>query len=199
MDVDTADLDSDGDYDLMRADDNIDMFLKNVGGGPDTTAAQLAQLEQPADHSSGLATSIRVQHYDNAPEYLAVGGTHELVHSVDGGPFASVPMGWSGGQILRGELPASAVGNVRYFVRSTDEHGNVGESELKAIDTSGGCSGQPATYCTPKLNSDGCLPRIEFEGAPKVGGLTNFVIRGTDVLASGMVKRVTKALVGNSY
>jgi hypothetical protein len=183
-DVDVADLDSDGDYDLMRAATNADMFLKNVGGGPDTSAPRLAKLEQPADHQSGLATPIRVQHHDNAPDYLAVGGTHELVHSLDGGPFASTPMTWSGGQILRGELPASAVGNVRYFVRSSDEHGNTGESGWKSIDTAGGCSGQVATYCTGKLNTDGCVPRIEFTGAPHVGGPTNFTIRGVDVLAN---------------
>jgi len=183
-DVDTADVDGDGVYDLLRGCDTANTLLLNVLTVPDTTAPRLARLEQPADHASGQATPIRVQHYDNAPDYLTVGGVHELHHSVDNGPFLAVPMTWSGGQILRGELPASAVGNVRYFVRSTDEHGNTGQSKLKAVDTAGGCSGQPATYCTGKLNTDGCVPRIEFEGAPKVGGLTNFVIRGTDVLAN---------------
>jgi hypothetical protein len=183
-DVDTADLDADGDYDLMRAAVNLDMFLKNVGGGPDTSAPRLAHLEQPADHASGNATPIRVQHYDNAPDYLAVGGTHELFYSDDGAPFVSTSMRWSGGQILRGALPASAVGNVRYFVRSTDEHGNAGESNWASINTAGQCGGQVSTYCTGKLNTDGCVPRIQFEGAPKVGGLTNFVLRGVDVLAN---------------
>jgi hypothetical protein len=184
MDVDTADVDADGDFDVMRAGFPSNLLLLNVLGMPDTTAPRLARLEQPADHASGQATPIRVQHYDNAPDYLVVSSTNELLYSVDGSPFVSTPMGSSGGQVLRGELPASAVGNVRYFVRSTDEHGNVGESDLKGIDTAGGCSGQPATYCTPKLNSDGCLPRIEFEGAPEVGGPTSFLIRGTDVLSN---------------
>jgi hypothetical protein len=183
-DVDTADVDADGDYDLLRACDAADTLLLNVFGVADTTAPRLAHLEQPEDHNSGQATPIRVHHYDNAPDYLAVSGSHELFYSDDLAPYVSAPMEWSGGQVLRGELPASAVGNVRYFVRSTDEHGNTAESDLKAISTAGGCSGQPATYCTPKLNSDGCLPRMEFEGAPKVGGITNFVIRATDVLAN---------------
>jgi hypothetical protein len=182
--VGVADVDQDGDFDVLRVGEHANALLINVLDVPDTTAPRLAKLEQPADHANGGTTPIRVQAHDNVPDALLDGGTHELLHSVDGAPFVGAPMGWSGGQVLRGELPASAVGNVRYFVRSTDEHGNVGESDLKSIDTAGGCSGQAATYCTPKLNSDGCLPRMEFEGAPKVGGLTSFVIRGTDVLAN---------------
>jgi hypothetical protein len=184
IDVDAADVDADGDYDLMRAGQGADHLLANVLNAPDLTAARLAKLEQPADHSSGLATPIRVHVYDNAGADLTAFAAHELRYSVDNGVEQSTPMGFMGGQAFLGALPASAVGNVRYFVRSTDEHGNVGLSDIKAIDTGGGCSGQPATYCTAKLNSDGCLPRMEFEGAPKVGGLTSFVIRGTDVLAN---------------
>jgi hypothetical protein len=112
-DVDTADVDGDGDYDLLRACQVADTLLLNVLNLPDTTAPRLAHLEQPADHSSGQATPIRAHHYDNAPDYLVVSSTNELFHSVDGAPFVSAPMTWSGGQVLRGELPASAVGNVR--------------------------------------------------------------------------------------
>jgi hypothetical protein len=183
-DVDTADVDGDGDYDLLRGCDLADTLLLNVLGIPDTTAPRLARLELLADHQSGLASPVRVQHYDNAPDYLAVGGTHELVYSDDGAPFVSTPMTWSGGQILRGELPASAVGNVRYFARSTDEHGNTGESNWASVNTAGGCGGQISTYCTGKLNTDGCVPKIEFLGVPRLGGFLNFVLRGTGVLAN---------------
>jgi hypothetical protein len=89
-----------------------------------------------------------------------------------------------GGQVHRGEIPASAVGNVVYFVTSTDANGNTGTSVLKSIDTSGDCSGLPSTYCTGKLNTDGCVPHIEFAGAPKLGGTTSFTIRGLEVLAN---------------
>ena len=34
-----------------------------------------------------------------------------------------------------------------------------------------------------KLNTDGCVPTIDFEGAPRVGGITQFTIRANDVLA----------------
>jgi hypothetical protein len=183
-DVAVADIDQDGDYDVLRASEQADALLLNALGVDDTSAPRLSQLEQPADHASGQATPIRVQVHDNLPDALLVGGTDELLYSLDAGPFVAVPMAWSGGRILRGELPASAVGNVRYFVRSSDEHGNTGESGWKSIDTAGGCSGQVATYCTGKLNTDGCVPRIEFTGAPHVGGPTSFTIRGVDVLAN---------------
>jgi hypothetical protein len=183
LDADAADVDADGDGDVMRAGHAADHLLLNVLNAPDTSAPRLALLEQPADHGSGLATPIRVHLYDNAGADTTAFASHVLLFSVDNAPYQETPVTFMGGQVYGGAIPSSAVGNVRYFVRSTDEYGNVGESNIKAIDTSGGCSGQPATYCTPKLNSDGCLPRIEFEGAPKVGGLTSFSIRGVDVLA----------------
>ncbi|HVS17963.1 MAG TPA: VCBS repeat-containing protein, partial [Planctomycetota bacterium] len=181
--AETADLDQDGDFDLMRATEGPNRLLVNALNVPDTTAPSVTRLEQPADHASGTATMIRAHLYDNAPELELRRNATTLFYSLDNGPFVGSPMSFSGGQVFRGELPASAVGNVRYRVRSIDPQGNVGQSNLKAIDTSGGCSGQPATYCAAKLNTDGCVPRIEFEGAPKVGGTTSFVIRGLDVLA----------------
>jgi hypothetical protein len=179
-----VDVDADGDGDLMRAGSGADHLLLNQLDLPDEIPPRVVRLEQPQDLVATGATPIRVQVYDNTGADRTGWATQTLSYSLDGGPFQSVSMSPMGGQVHLGELPASAVGNVRYFASSTDENGNTGVSSLKSIDTSGGCSGQAATYCTGKLNSDGCVPAIEFEGAPSVAGPTSFLIRGTDVLAN---------------
>ncbi len=45
-------------------------------------------------------------------------------------------------------------------------------------------SGVVASYCTGKLNSDGCVPTVSWSGAPSVSSLSPFTIRCDDVLAS---------------
>lgn len=183
LDADAADVDGDGDSDVMRGGHQANHLLLNVLNAPDTTAPRLANLEQPADHASGNETLIRVHVYDNVGPDQSAYDTHVLSYSVDNGPFVQAPMTPMGGQVYRGALPASAVGNVRYFATSTDENGNSGRSKIKSIDTSGGCSGQVSTYCVGKLNTDGCVPYIEFEGAPEYSATTSFDIFARDVLA----------------
>jgi len=40
----------------------------------------------------------------------------------------------------------------------------------------------PASYCTAKLNSQGCAPRIESNGKPSAGAGNGFLVRATQVL-----------------
>jgi len=113
---------------------------------------------------------------DNAPDYLTASNATELLWSLDGGPFQATPMRWSGAQVFRGELPAVALGNVRYRVRSSDGSGNSGTSALKSVHTNGGCSGSVSTYCTGKLNSQGCVPALTFLGAPSASAPNGFLV-----------------------
>ncbi len=176
-DVDLADVDQDGDYDAMKANDQADQLLLNVLNAPDDVAPRIPLLEQPTDHAvTGQSTRIRAHVLDNAPDYVAGLNATELTYSVDGGAFLSVPMSWSGAQVFRGELPPSALGNVRYRAFSTDEHGNQGQSALKNIHTAGGCSGSASTYCTGKLNSQGCVPAMSFLGSPSATLASGFVV-----------------------
>jgi hypothetical protein len=185
FDVDVADVDLDGDCDLMRSGQPPSTLLLDTLNVPDSSAPKIPALEQPADHGvTGAPTVIRAHVLDDAPDYLTATNVTELLWSLDGAPFQSSPMSWSGGQVFRGEIPASALGNVRYFVRSTDWNGNTGQSALKSIHTGGGCSGSVSTYCTGKLNSQGCVPAITFSGAPSASAGSGFLVRANLLLPS---------------
>ena len=184
-DVDVADVDLDGDCDVMRAGNPPSVLLLDTLNVADNAAPKIPALEQPADHGvTGAPTVIRAHVLDNAPDYVTATNMTELLWSLDGASFQSAPMSWSGGQVFRGEIPASALGNVRYFVRSTDWSGNVGQSALKSIHTGGGCSGAVSTYCSGKLNSQGCVPAITFSGAPSASAGSGFLVRTNLLLPS---------------
>jgi hypothetical protein len=185
FDVDAADVDLDGDCDLLRAGQPPSALLLDTLNVSDTSAPKIPALEQPADHGvTSAPTMIRAHVLDNAPDSLTATNITELLWSLDGAPFQAAPMSWSGGQVFRGEIPASALGNVRYFVRSTDWSGNSGQSALKSVHTAGGCSGSVSTYCTGKLNSQGCVPAITFSGAPSASAGSGFLVRVDSLLPS---------------
>jgi hypothetical protein len=177
-DADVADVDGDGDEDILKAHDGPDQLLLNVVGPADERAAAIPLVEHPADFlSAGQTTRIRAHVLDNSDELVTAGNKTELQYSLNGAAVQSVPMRWSGGQVFWGELPASAVGNVRYFVTSTDSNGNTGKSEFHSLDTGGGCSGHAQTYCQGKPNSQGCTPSLLFHGAPSASAGSGFVLR----------------------
>jgi hypothetical protein len=177
-DADVADVDGDGDDDILKAHDGPDQLLLNVVGPPDLRAAAIPKVEHPADFlSSGQPKRIRAHVLDNACELVTAHNATQLNYSLNGAAVQSVPMRRSGGQVFRGELPASAIGNVRYFVSSTDSNGNTGTSEFYSLDTGGGCSGHAQTYCSGMMNSQGCTPSLFFSGAPSASAGSGFVLR----------------------
>lgn len=182
-DADVADVDGDGDDDLLKAHDGPDQLLLNVVGPPDARAAAIPLVEHPADFlSGGQPTRLRAHVLDNAAEFVTANNETALHYSLNGAAVQSVPMRWSGGQVFWGALPASAVGNVRYFVTSVDSNGNTGKSEFYSLDTGGGCSGHAQTYCTGLVNSQGCAPSLLFHGAPSVSAGSGFVLRTTGLV-----------------
>jgi hypothetical protein len=169
LDIDVADLDDDGDYDLGYAmDSNVaEKVLANnlvqTGGPADAWAPRLKRLEQAPNRTMGSApTVVRTQAYDNAPLYV-VGQQNatRLKVTIDGCPIPEIPMRHAGGQIFRGEIPGSFVGTVYYTALSTDEHGNTGVSTTLA--------GAPQVL---SYYSGGIKNVIGFgPGTPGMGGL----------------------------
>ncbi|HVS18151.1 MAG TPA: hypothetical protein VMT18_06085, partial [Planctomycetota bacterium] len=186
-DVASADVDGDGRNDLLKAVKGANRLLLAVGGDVDTHAPRLALLEQPPDqNTNGLPLRIRVQVYDNAAEEVTAANETTLWYQVGTGPLNSVPMRWSGGQVFQGELPGSAQGLVLYFASSVDSNGNAGASGPKGIHTAGGCSGQPANFCSGLVNSAGCEPRINFQGAPSASAGSGFVVRAAGLVPNNV-------------
>jgi hypothetical protein len=177
--VDACDVDHDGDYDLMVANDfgQGSSFLENLSQTPDTTAPRLARLEQaPARTASSAPTVVRVQVYDNAPWYVTASNVTELEYSVNGGSFVAAPMRFVGGQIFRGEIPGVLVGLIAYRAKSSDAGGNTNTSPTKTFSSSAACNGAPTTYCTGKVNSLGCTPAIGWSGTPSASAGSGFVV-----------------------
>ncbi|MCE9595632.1 MAG: VCBS repeat-containing protein [Planctomycetes bacterium] len=177
--VDACDVDQDGDYDLIVANDagQGSAFLENLSLVSDTTAPRLARLEQAPPRIAGVApTVVRVQIYDNAPWYVTARNATELEYSVDGGAFAATPMRFSGGQIFRGELSGTLVGVIAYRAKATDEHGNTNTSPTKTFSAVAACNGAPTAYCTGKVNSLGCTPSIGSSGTPSASAGSGFVV-----------------------
>ncbi|MCK6446432.1 MAG: VCBS repeat-containing protein [Planctomycetes bacterium] len=182
--VDACDVDHDGDWDLLVANDFGvgNTFLLNTTQAPDATAPRLARLAQAPDRAPSAApTIVRVQVYDNAPWYAVESYVVELEYQVDGGAFTAVPMRFAGGQIFRGELPGALVGTIGYRAKAVDRAGNVGSTNVSTYVATAPCSGSLTTYCTAKTSSVGCLPTIGWTGTPSASAGSGFTITCTNV------------------
>jgi hypothetical protein len=165
--VDAADLDNDGDPDAMVANDEgvANVYLVNTLQGSDSHAPRLAHLEQAPDRVAGPApTVVRVHVYDNQATYLSAFDPALLEITVGGSPEFSVPMRWSGGQVLRGEIPGALAGTIGYRVRVTDKAGNSSASAVLTYVSTSTCPVVANVYCTSQVNSQGCTPAISASG-----------------------------------
>lgn len=165
--VDVADLDNDGDPDAMVANDEgvANVYLENTLQAADTHAPRLAQLEQAPDRAAGPApTIVRVHVYDNQPTYLSAFDPAVLEVSVNGSATFTVPLRWSGGQVLRGEIPGALAGTIGYRVRVTDKAGNSSVTGTLDYVATSPCATVANVYCTSQVNSQGCTPAISAIG-----------------------------------
>jgi hypothetical protein len=176
LDADGADLDNDGDTDLVVANDanEPEYCFTNQSSAPDTHAPRASNLEQAPDRAVGLdPTVVRVQVYDNSAYYETWYIDVVLEYRVAPSGFASTTMHASQGQIWRGEIPGQIAGLVEYRVRATDRNGNVGVSVLKDFTASGPGG---LAYCTAGTTTNGCLATMSAAGVPSIGATSGFVL-----------------------
>jgi hypothetical protein len=132
IDADVADVDNDGDEDVLVANDNNhgNVLHLNVLGVPDTRAPTLFRITAQGDKPNGNATVIHAQIRDNSAAYLITFYAAAVVYSVDGGTPAALAMFAQGAQQFRGEIPAQTDAVVTWHVEVTDLAGNTGMSEM---------------------------------------------------------------------
>ncbi len=133
-----ADMDNDGDPDLLLANDvnQPNRYFENVLGVPDTHAPLIQAFTQQCDKPTGTATVVHAAVRDNSPFYEVDFYDCDLLYSVNTGPIVSVDMVSQGGMQFRGVIPP-VTGDVIYRVECTDRSGNTGNSALAPFTQSG--------------------------------------------------------------
>ncbi len=130
LDGDWADVDNDGDEDILVANDQgqQNRLVRNVFGVPDTHAPAFYKVEQAADKPNGSSTVIHAAIRDNSSYYLTNFYPTVLKYRVNNGVEQSITMFHQGSMQFRGVVPAQTDGLVQYHVECTDLAGNVGIS-----------------------------------------------------------------------
>jgi len=129
LDGESADMDNDGDPDLLLANDGgqANRYFENVEGVPDTHAPIFLGVTVQADKPAGTSTVIHALIDDNVAFYITAYYDADLVYTVDGGGANTIDMFSQGGQMFRGVIPDSS-GVIAYHVEVTDRAGNTGVS-----------------------------------------------------------------------
>lgn len=126
LDADCADMDGDGDPDVLIANDGNQQnrYFQNVLGVPDTHAPTFQKITVQGDKADGTDTVIHAALRDNAAYYVISYDAVDLLYRVDSGDENVVQMVSQGGQQFRGVIPAEADGTVTWRIRATDDAGN---------------------------------------------------------------------------
>ncbi len=213
LDADACDIDEDGDYDIMVAEDNnqANTYLRNDNNVPDTTAPSLYRLESASGGAADDSTkAVRVQVYDNAPYYITWYNETNLITVVDGFSLGTTPMMTSGGQIFRGEICNNYVGTVQYRASSADRYGNAaatgfqsfvntGDTGTLSGVTSASSAGTPQIRALAEAFAGKPLPLVVSNvapGAPVIFGFSLSSLPGVD-FGDGIIANIGVPLVGD--
>jgi hypothetical protein len=178
--VDSCDVDNDGDYDVMVANDNPNSdpneLWINITQVADTFSPRV--FAEQADDQTGTSnpTRIRARVFDNASwktmrHYDAV-----IEYSVNGGSTQFAQMIDAGGQMFTGVIPGGFVGVIDYTLSVTDEGGNEGlSSQLSfTIDAT-------VNYCTAGTSASGCQALLSTTGSPSATAPSGFTFDANGV------------------
>ena len=176
-----ADVDGDGDYDVMVAEDNssANRLYRNLTQVPDTSAPYLPKIEAPGvQFASPGVLPVRAQVYDNAPTYITAYNSTQVNVAVDGCSIGSFDAVHSGGQVFRAELPANLVGSVSLTWESADEYGNTGQSSSVAYDSLSAVPFSTKFGVSTNSNTTGAPPSLDPLSTPFAGTTLLLATRG---------------------
>ncbi len=126
LDGDVADMDNDGDEDLLLSNDgNQQNFLfSNVLGVPDTHAPTIYRITQQLAKPNGTPTVLHVQVRDNSNFTLGLFYSATLFYAVNDAAPVSVPMFAQGSFQYRSVIPAQIDALITWHVEVSDLAGN---------------------------------------------------------------------------
>jgi hypothetical protein len=171
LDADACDVNGDGDYDVIVAEDGNqnNTLLVNTTNVPDTHAPYLPHIENIGNFTAAAAGKpARVHVYDNAPYYITWYNPTVMNVSVNGINLPALKAMSSAGQIFRGVVPGNLVGSVSYSFTSQDEYGNTGSSTSVNVTGSTGLGFQ-SSYGTGTVGLTGGEPTITALSVPFAG------------------------------
>ncbi len=157
LDVKVADVDNDGDFDVVTGQGESGAFQNqiyiNTAGPADARAPRVMKLETV---TPGAEPAPHVVRAIIADEMTSDRGFHDrgvkLVVRSNSGAWSEIAMVWSGNNMWRGVMPAQPAGaSVDYFVSARDWANNLGSSAVVSF-TEGGTPANPAD-----LNADGTV------------------------------------------
>jgi hypothetical protein len=175
LDSDVADIDNDGDYDIMTAEDanQNEKLYKNTLNAGDSHAPRIARVESVADQDGCLPDfPVRAHVYDSGNYYTTWYNDTRLRITVNGAQLPEISARSSMGQVFRAIMPGNLLGSVSYWFESTDEHSNTGTSTVKTFQAGGagsssygtlygsnsyGSWGPPGIYCLSQPQVGSCL------------------------------------------
>ncbi len=199
LDGTCADIDNDGDVDILRADDagQQNRLGKNTLGIPDTHAPTIHQFTDQCDKPLSTNTIIHAQVRDNHNYYQIAYYDTDVVYKVNGGSEQRVDLRSQMGQQFRGSIPPQN-GTVQYWIEVTDLAGNTGISPTRSYLQ----SGTVYTNLGSGLAGGGGTPLLGGTGSwePDTGitiDLTNAASSAIAVIFVGFTNNPTPAFGGN--
>jgi FG-GAP-like repeat len=155
LDIDVADVDNDGDYDAISAEDggNNEKLYKNILNAGDNKAALIAKTEQIASGAASTTPRIaRATIKDSGNYYNTWYNTNNVHVTVDGFALPAIKAITSQGNVFRASVPGNLFGSISYNWSSKDEHGNTGVSASKNYTSTGGPVGTLYGTSVPGAN-----------------------------------------------
>ena len=144
LDIMVADLDNDGDLDIVTAQGESGTFTNriyiNVSGPADTNPPSIIDTEQHPDTADTIGPyvvrALILDDMTSDRNFFDKGVTLNV--EANGGPTLEVPMVHSGGQVYRAEIPGLPAGStVEYSVTATDWNDNVGNGGARSFQVDG--------------------------------------------------------------
>jgi len=141
LDIMVADMDNDGDYDVITAQGESGFWLNRIyinNGPADTNPPDVIDTEQIQSLQGGADEYVvRAEILDDMTSdrnFFDKGITLHWSNDPDFKTEQTAPMLHSGGQVYRGVIPGDVSGTVYYFVSAIDWNNNEGSGDVLSFD-----------------------------------------------------------------